>query len=33
MPHDQLCESIRLYGEQVIPMVKDMVAGAKVAAQ
>ncbi len=33
MPHDQLCGSIRLYGEQVIPMVKDMVAGAKVAAQ
>ena len=33
MPHGQLMDSIRLYGEQVIPMVKDMVAGAKIAAQ
>ena len=33
MPHAHLMESIRLYGEKVIPMVKDMVAGAKIAAQ
>ena len=33
MPHETLMEGIRLYGEQVIPMVQDMVAGAKVAAQ
>jgi probable LLM family oxidoreductase len=32
MPHHQLMEGIRLYGEQVIPLVKDMLAG-KVAAQ
>ena len=31
MPHDQLMEGIRLYGEQVIPMVREMVA-AKSAA-
>ena len=33
MPHDQLCDGIRLYGEKVIPMVKDMVANLPVAAQ
>lgn len=33
MPHEHLMESIRLYGEKVIPMVQDMVASAKVAAQ
>jgi probable LLM family oxidoreductase len=33
MPHDQLCDGIRLYGEKVIPMVKDMVAGVQIAAQ
>ncbi|WP_216821465.1 LLM class flavin-dependent oxidoreductase [Tabrizicola sp. TH137] len=33
MPHVHLMESIRLYGEKVIPMVKDMVAGARIAAQ
>lgn len=33
MPHGQLMEGIRLYGERVIPMVKDMVAGARIAAQ
>lgn len=33
MPHETLMEGIRLYGEQVIPMVQGMVAGAKVAAQ
>lgn len=27
MGHDQLCDSIRLYGEQVIPMVRDILAG------
>lgn len=32
MPHDQLCDSIRLYGEKVIPMVKEMVAGVQNAA-
>jgi alkanesulfonate monooxygenase SsuD/methylene tetrahydromethanopterin reductase-like flavin-dependent oxidoreductase (luciferase family) len=33
MPHEQLCDSIRLYGEKVIPMVKELVAGNKIAAQ
>jgi len=33
MPHEQLMDGIRLYGEKVIPMVQDMVAGVKVAAQ
>jgi alkanesulfonate monooxygenase SsuD/methylene tetrahydromethanopterin reductase-like flavin-dependent oxidoreductase (luciferase family) len=33
MPHAQLCDSLRLYGETVIPMVKDMVANQPVAAQ
>ena len=33
MPHKQLCDSLRLYGEKVIPMVKDMVAGVQIAAQ
>jgi probable LLM family oxidoreductase len=33
MPHDQLCDGIRLYGEKVIPMVKDMVAAVQIAAQ
>lgn len=32
MPHGQLLDGIRLYGEKVIPMVRDMVAGALVAA-
>jgi probable LLM family oxidoreductase len=32
MPHHQLMEGIRLYGERVIPMVRDMLAD-KVAAQ
>ena len=32
MPHGQLLEGIRLYGEQVIPLVQEMVAGAVVAA-
>jgi hypothetical protein len=26
MPHGQLMEAIRLYGERVIPMVREMVA-------
>ena len=29
MPHDQLMESIRLYGERVIPMVRDILASDK----
>jgi alkanesulfonate monooxygenase SsuD/methylene tetrahydromethanopterin reductase-like flavin-dependent oxidoreductase (luciferase family) len=33
MQHETLMEGIRLYGEAVIPMVQDMVAGAAVAAQ
>lgn len=33
MPHDQLLEGIRLYGEKVIPMVRDLMAEAAVAAQ
>jgi len=32
MPHGQLLEGIRLYGERVIPMVREMVAAAVVAA-
>lgn len=28
MPHDQLLDSIRLYGESVIPMVRDMLSSA-----
>lgn len=33
MPHEQLMDGIRLYGERVIPLVQDMVAATKVAAQ
>ena len=29
MPHEQLMESIRLYGEEVIPMVRDILATDK----
>ncbi len=32
MPHGMLLDGIRLYGEKVIPMVRDLVAGAKVLA-
>ena len=32
MPHGQLMESIRLYGERVIPMVQELVAGAAAVA-
>jgi len=32
MPHATLMEGIRLYGERVMPMVQDMVAGAEAAA-
>lgn len=31
MPHGQLLEGIRLYGERVIPMVRDMLAGKAAA--
>ncbi len=31
MPHGQLVEGIRLYGERVIPMVRDMLAGKAAA--
>ena len=33
MQHEVLMEGIRLYGEKVIPMVRDLMAEASVAAQ
>jgi len=31
MPHSAMMKSIRLYGERVIPMVREMLAGARMA--
>ena len=28
LPHDQRMESVRLYGEEVIPRVRELLAGA-----
>lgn len=33
MPHDMLMQGIHLYGEKVIPMVRDLMADATIAAQ